>query len=156
MTRLRKVNCPDKCIRAIPKFKPDLHQNSYSWHVENMVRELLGKNPQNYLQQQYLDHQATFRAPSLGPSAPSLPGPPPLSSMTCEEGAVIVVGGDDASGYRRYVEAYAPGLHIQLPDLPVARDAATVNYVDGQVLLCGSWTGSGNVCYQLQLEGQFG
>ena len=80
---------------------------------------------------------------------------PPLSSMVCVEGVALIVGGaSSGDGDRKVVEIYGPDLHDRLPDLPDQREVHTVDYVDGQVLLCGGRvSGTYDSCLQLQIEG---
>ena len=70
--------------------------------------------------------------------------------MSCVESVLLITGGD---GGLEFVELYSStnSCVTALPYLPDLRDKHSVDYVDGEVLLCGGYSSQGT-CLTLQLN----
>ena len=76
---------------------------------------------------------------------------PAASQMACVEAAVLVTGGYSCSPRRSFstVEVFgANGLNKTLSNLPTLRHLHTVDYINGELYLCGGHPGNTTRCWR--------
>lgn len=87
---------------------------------------------------------------------------PPLTTMTCSRGMIMVTGGkagkDGTFYYLDKVEAFLPATgSFRAPKLPYTLSMHSLGYVDGKVIGCGGGNDSHNStdCLQIDAPGEY-